>query len=189
MTELNAEQAAPLLAAWRAGDETARNSLFELLYSELRAISAAMLRGEGPVSLSTGELVNEAVIRLVGLNQIDWQDKAHFMALAARMMRRVLIDHARKKGAARREHFKVTLITQLHAGKVGLDLLRLDEALSRLRGIDPERAEIVELRYFGGLSIEETGTALGLSPMSVKRRWRSARAWLSAALSEELGNT
>ena len=188
MSEWNAEQARPLLAAWRAGDESARDSLFDLFYKELRAISAAMLRGEGQISLSTGELVNEAVIRLVGLNQIDWQDKAHFMALAARMMRRVLIDHARKKHAARRDHFRVTLITQLHDGKAGLDVLRLDEALSRLRGIDPERADIVELRYFGGLSVEETGAALGMSPTSVKRRWRAARAWLSAALNEELGD-
>ncbi|MEO0785242.1 MAG: ECF-type sigma factor [Pseudomonadota bacterium] len=188
MSEVNAEQARPLLAAWRAGDEGARDSLFSLFYDELRAVSAALLRGEGNVSLSTGDLVNEAVIRLVGLNQIDWQDKAHFMALAARMMRRVLIDHARKKNAGRRDHFRITLITGLHHGQEAIDLQRLDEALIRLKGIDPVRAEIVELRYFGGLTVEETGEVVGQSPSSVKRSWRAARAWLSAALSEDFGD-
>ncbi|MEL6360936.1 MAG: ECF-type sigma factor [Pseudomonadota bacterium] len=188
MRELNAEQARLLLAAWRAGDEAARDSLFDLFYDELRAISAVLLRGEGNISLSTGELVNEAVIRLVGLNRIDWQDKAHFMALAARMMRRVLIDHARKKNADRRDHFRVTLITGLHNGKEAIDLQRLDEALTRLKVIDPMRAEIVELRYFGGLTVEETGEVVGLSPSSVKRSWRAARAWLSSALSESFGD-
>ncbi|MEM1106058.1 MAG: ECF-type sigma factor [Pseudomonadota bacterium] len=182
----NHHAARPLLEAWRRGDASARDSLFDLLYDDLRAVSAALLRGEGSASLSTGDVVNEAVIRLVGLNQIEWQDKAHFMALAARMMRRVLIDHARKKRADRRQHFRVTLVTDLGGGKSEMDLQRLDEALARLKAIDPVRADIVELRYFGALTLEETAEVVGLSPSSVKRRWRAARAWLSVALTEDL---
>ncbi|MEM7661989.1 MAG: ECF-type sigma factor [Pseudomonadota bacterium] len=175
-----------LMEAWRAGNEPARDKLFELLYSELRTLSAALLRRESHVSLSSGDLVNEAVIRLVALDKIEWQDKAHFMALAARMMRRVLIDYARKKSADKRDHFRVTLITELNgAAGDAMDLQKLDEALIRLNSIDPVRAEIVELRYFGGLTVEETAEVMDTSPSSIKRSWRAARAWLLSALEEE----
>lgn len=184
--EHGTEEVRALMAAWRKGDETARDTLFELFYEELRSLSAALLRREGNISLSTGDLVSEAVIRLVALDRIDWQDKAHFMVLAARMMRRVLVDHARKKSANKRGHYRVTLITELNGGAgEAMDLQRLDEALIRLQGIDPIRAEIVELRYFGGLTVEETAKVLDTSASSVKRSWRAARAWLLAALEEE----
>ena len=174
-----------LLSAWRGGDEAARDRLFGVLYSELRKLSAVLLRGEGRVSLSTGDLVNEAVMRLIRLERIDWQDKAHFMALSARMMRRVLIDHARKKDSGKRQHQRVTLTTQI-AGEVQetIDLLNLEQALSRLQVMDAKRAEIVEMRYFGGLSLEEIAEVMQVSPSTVQRGWRAARAWLRTAMSD-----
>jgi len=174
-----------LLSAWRDGDVAARDALFERLYVELRKVSAVLLRGEGRVSLSTGDLVNEAVMRLIKLDQIDWQDKAHFMALSARMMRRVLIDHARRKDTDKRQHQKVTLITQIIGGaNETVDLLNLEQALIRLQVINPERANIVEMRYFGGLSLEEIAEVLGVSTSTVQRAWRASRAWLRTAISD-----
>lgn len=168
-----------LLTDWRDGDEGARDSLFELLYSELRQISAALIRTERNASLSTGDLVNEAVLRIVRMDRIDWADKAHFLALAARAMRRVLVEHARSKNANKRHHQKVTLITHLPGAMADrIELDALDKALIRLKIIDPDKAEIVELRYFGGLSLEEIATVKKTSTSTVKRNWRVARAWL-----------
>jgi len=178
-----------LLSAWRGGDERARDSLFELLYSELRQISAALIRTERNASLSTGDLVNEAVLRIVRMDKIDWNDKAHFLALAARAMRRVLIEHARSKNANKRFHQKVTLITQLPgvaADRIELDAL--EKALIRLKIIDADKADIVELRYFGGLSLEEIATVKNTSSSTVKRNWRVARAWLLDNLEAERGD-
>jgi len=176
-----------LLMAWKAGNESARDELFNLLYHELRKLSASILTGEGHISLSTGDLVNEAVIRLIGLEKINWQDKAHFMALASRMMRRVLVDHARKKNANKRDHHKVTLITLAGDGRSDqLDIVALDTALMRLSVLDAERASIVEMRYYGGLSVEDIASVTGKSVSTVKRNWRSARAWLLQAISETL---
>jgi len=174
-----------LLVSWRNGDVIARDKLFDLLYVELRKVSAVLLRGEGRVSLSTGDLVNEAVMRLIKLDQIDWQDKAHFMALSARMMRRVLIDHARRKDTDKRHHKKVTLITQIVGGdSETIELLNLEQALIRLHVIDPKRADIVEMRYFGGLSLEEIAEVMDVSPSTVQRGWRASRAWLRTAIME-----
>ena len=174
-----------LLSAWRNGDDAARDALFARLYTELRKLSSVLLRGEGRVSLSTGDLVNEAVMRLIRLEKTDWQDKAHFMALAARMMRRVLIDHVRQKDSGKRKHQRVTLVTQVAGGGPEvMDLLNLEQALVRLQAINPERAEIVEMRYFGGLSLEEVAKVTGVSPSTVQRGWRAARAWLRTAMSE-----
>lgn len=174
-----------LLSAWRAGDMTARDRLFELLYTELRQISAALLRGERNASLSTGDLVNEAVLRLMHLDRIEWSDKSHFLALAARAMRRALIDHARKKQSDKRQHERVTLVTNLpdaHLKRIELDVL--EKALIRLAAIDAEKAEVVELRYFGGLTLDEIADVTGASTSTVKRTWRVARAWLLDALNE-----
>jgi len=172
-----------LFQQWRDGDLAARDTLFNLLYSELGQISAALLRAERNASLAAGDLVNEAVIRLIQLERIDWQDKAHFLALSARAMRRVLIDHARRKNADRRQHQKVTLITSVGNGAPQrLELDALDKALIRLAVIDKQRAEIVELRYFGGLTLDEVADVLGISPATVKRSWRAARAWLLDAM-------
>ena len=174
-----------LLTAWRNGDIVARDKLFALLYVELRKVATVLLRGEGRVSLSTGDLVNEAVMRLIKLDQIDWQDKAHFMALSARMMRRVLIDHARRKDTDKRQHQKVTLITRIVGERAEtIDLMSLEQALIRLQAIDSERADIVEMRYFGGLTLDEIAEVMQVSPSTVQRSWRASRAWLRTAIWE-----
>jgi RNA polymerase sigma factor (TIGR02999 family) len=147
MSQPGDKSAKQLLDAWRAGDLTARDRLFTELYSELRQISAGLIRSERNLSLSTGDLVNEAVIRLMRVDQIEWADKVHFLALAARAMRRVLIDHARKKRSDKRHHQKVTLVSRLSDGssdRIEMDVL--EKALIRLSVIDEEKAEIVELR-------------------------------------------
>ncbi len=173
-----------LLQAWRSGDTGARDQLFTLLYSELRQVSAALLRAESNNSLSTGDLVNEATLRLIRLDQIDWFDKSHFLALSARAMRRVLIDHARKKKSGKRHHHKVTLVTRLEGVEQRLDIDILEKALIRLAVIDADKAGIVELRYFGGMSLPEIAEVVGTSESTVKRQWRVARAWLLDAMKE-----
>lgn len=182
---MSGNSAKKLLDAWREGDLSARDKLFTLLYSDLRQVSAALLRSEGNASLSTGDLVNEAVLRLIRLEQIEWADKAHFLALSARAMRRVLIDHARKKKADKRHHQKVTLLSRF--GGAGVDRVELDvleKSLIRLSVIDPERVEIVEMRYFGGMTLEDIAEVKNVSLSTVKRSWRVARAWLLDALNE-----
>jgi RNA polymerase sigma factor (TIGR02999 family) len=163
---------------------SARDRLFALFYPELRRAAAAMVRREPGLSLSTGDLIHEAVARLISLNRIAWNDQAHFMALAARMMRRALLDHVRGRRRLKREHQKVELTTGL-AGEPDLELEGLNEALDRLGSIDPERADIVEMRYFGGMEIADIARVLGVSESTVKRRWNGARLWLLEALSRE----
>ncbi|KCZ93409.1 sigma-70 family RNA polymerase sigma factor [Hyphomonas johnsonii] len=185
MSDTDRNEAKELLDAWRSGDLTSRDRLFELLYAELRKVSGALIRAESNSSLSTGDLVNEAVLRLMQLEQIEWTDKAHFLALAARTMRRVLIDNARKKLSNKRHHRKVTLITRVAgAGMDRIEFDVLDKSLIRLGVIDPDMAEIVELRYFGGMSFEEIAEVKQSSPSTIKRNWRVARAWLLDSLNE-----
>lgn len=174
-----------LLSDWRAGNVSARDQLFERLYTELRQVSAALLRAESNNSLSTGDLVNEAAIRLIRLDQIDWADRAHFLALAARAMRRTLIDHARRKKSDKRAHHKVTLVTRIEGAPARMDLDILDKALIRLKALDENKAAIVELRYFGGLSLAEVGEVLGMSESTIKRQWQVARIWLIDAMNAE----
>lgn len=174
-----------LLKAWRGGDTQARDKLFDLLYHELQHISAALLRAEHRSSLSTGDLVNEAVLRLIRLKQIEWADKTHFLALSAKAMRQILIDHARRKNANKRHHYKVTLVTCIkEETNEGFDLDSLDAALIQLGILDEGKAQIVELRYFGGMSLQETAAVLGKSESTIKREWRIARAWLLDALTK-----
>lgn len=175
-----------LLAAWRRGVRPARDRLIEILYAELRQAAAAMLRGERNVSLSVGDLVHETILKVIALNQIDWRDRAHFMALASTMMRRALIEHIRAKGRDKRQHRKVELKTNLpDAGNV--DLHDINDALDRLARLDPERADVVEMRYFGGMEIADIAVVLGLSESTVKRRWQAARLWLYQALQPQDG--
>ncbi|WP_300395831.1 ECF-type sigma factor [Henriciella sp.] len=174
-----------LLQAWRDGDLKARDHLFECLYSELTQVSAALLRAERNSSLSTTDLVNEAAIRLIQLDQIDWSDKSHFLALSARAMRRILIDHARRKKSDKRHHQRVTLVTRLEGQPDRLDFDVLEKSLIRLNAIDSEKADIVELRYFGGLTLPEIAEVTGTSESTVKRQWRVARAWLVDAIASD----
>jgi RNA polymerase sigma factor (TIGR02999 family) len=170
-----------LLSAWRRGDDGARDRLVAIVYPELRAMADRQLRGErSNHTLQPTALVNEAYLRLSGLDRIDWQDRAHFVRMAARLMREILVDHARRRDAAKRDGGQRITLTglELPADEPALDVVALDGALARLEQIDPDKARLVELRYFGGLTIEETGEAMGLSPATVKRHWQAARAWL-----------
>ncbi|PRH81468.1 sigma-70 family RNA polymerase sigma factor [Arenimonas caeni] len=177
-----------LLRQWREGDGSARDRLVAVLYPELRALADRQLRGErSNHTLQPTALVNEAYLRLSGLERMDWQDRGHFVHMAARVMRGILVDHARRRQAAKRDSgLQVTLTgVDLAAPEAGdVDALALDAALARLEQLDPDKARVVELRYFGGLTIEETAEAMASSPATVKRQWQAARAWLFAALAD-----
>lgn len=176
-----------LLAAWRDGDAAARDRLVALAYPELRAIARRQLANErGDHTLQPTALVNEAYMRLSRLDRIDWQDRVHFVRMAARLMREILVDHARRTSAGKRDGGERIPLTQadVAAPMAEVDLLALDVALERLAQVNPARAQLVELRYFGGLTIEETAEALAVSPATAKRHWQAARAWLSEALSD-----
>jgi RNA polymerase sigma factor (TIGR02999 family) len=174
-----------LLAQWRAGDQAALEALIPLVHGELRRIAHAYLRGErrGHTLQSTA-LVNEAYLRLVSQGPGKINGRAHFLGVAARLMRQILVDYARAQHAAKRDGGRrVEMEEALHPLQVAdVDVLALDEALTALAQLDPEQSRIVEMRFFGGLSIEDTATVLGVSPSTVKREWASARAWLSREL-------
>jgi RNA polymerase sigma factor (TIGR02999 family) len=178
----NAPPVTALLRAWAQGDEAAGERLFEVLYQELRRQAARYMRRERPGhTLQASGLVNEAYVRLAGSPDLDWQSRAQFFAIAARIMRQVLVDHARRRRAAKREGWRVTL-GDADAAVAPVDLLDLETALTELAALDPRQAQVVELRYFGGLDVEETGALLGLSARTVKREWATARAWLQHRL-------
>lgn len=172
-----------LLVGLRGGDARARERLFDLFYPELKRVAAGMLRNERQVSLAAGDLVHETVLRLIQMRRIEAEDRAHFMALASRFMRRALVDHVRAKLADKREHQKVALTTSFERGR-HIDLNGLDQALIRLSQIDAQRAEIVEMRYFGGMTLADIAEVLDLSEATVKRRWTTARAWLLDAMDD-----
>lgn len=176
------------LAAWRQGDLSARDRLVDAVYPELRAIAQRQLGGErAGHTLQATALVNEAYMRLGGLDRIEWRDRAHFVHMAARVMREVLVDHARRRAAHKRDGGERVSLTgiDLADGGDAVDVAALDSALAALERFDADKARIVELRYFGGLTIEETAEALGSSPATVKRHWQVARAWLFEALSDQ----
>jgi len=180
-----------LLGRWRAGDTAARDALIAALHNELSQLASARLRRERGATLMTGDLVNEAVLQLVRIDQQRIVGQAHFIALASRVMRNVLIDHARSKATDKRRHHKVELNTQIDGGIDGgqrFDLIALDSALIRLGAIDAQLMELVEMRYFGGMSIGDCAEVMDVSEATVKRRWQTARAWLTAALIEPLVN-
>lgn len=173
-----------LLSAWRQGDLAARDRLLDLLYPQLRAVASRQLAGERRShTLQPTALVNEAFLRL-GIAQRDWADRSHFVRMAARIMRDILVDHARRRNARKRDGgVQVTLSgVDVAAEDNGLDVESLDAVLAELERIDPVKGRVVELRYFGGLTIDETATALELSPATVKRHWQAARVWLHEAL-------
>jgi RNA polymerase sigma factor (TIGR02999 family) len=170
-----------LLGRWQDGEAGASDQLIERLYPELAQIAAARLRRERNASLSTGDLINDAVLKLIQADPTRLADRAHIIALSSRMMRRILIDHARQKDAGKRRHQRVTLCTGVE-GAPRFDLISLESALIRLGAIDAQLMELVEMRYFGGMTIGDIAVVTGLSEPTVKRRWQTARAWLSDAL-------
>lgn len=177
-----------LLLAWRDGDEQALLEIVPLVYDELRRRAAARLRREPSDStLEPTALVHEVYLRLIDQTQVDWRSRAHFFALAALMMRRVVIDHARRRRYAKRGGGVLTITLDEapeRPAPAAADLLTLDQALTELGGVDPELARLVELRFFGGLTQREIGEVLGCSVPTVTRRWRLARAWLYHFLEE-----
>ena len=182
-------EATQLLKAWRGGDLAARDRLVGMLYHQLHALADRQFgRERHEHTLQPTALVNEAYQRLVALERIEWQDRAHFIGVAARLMREILIDHARRRQAGKRDGGeRVTLFTNLPAHDAGLDVLDLEHALQRLEAIAPDKAKVVELRFYGGLSIEDTAEAMALSPATVKRYWQTARIWLFDALNQRDG--
>lgn len=176
-----------LLVDWGHGDQSALDSLLPLIYNELRRVADSYLRRDRPGhTLQATALVNEAFLRLIDHTQINWQNRAHFFGAAANLMRQILIQHARATHAAKRGGQRQKLYLD-EAGDLAqsgdLDLVALDDALHDLEAVAPRQCRIVELRYFGGLSIEETGEALSISPATVKREWTMAKAWLRREIS------
>jgi len=178
-----------LLLNWSHGDESARESLLPLVYAELHRLAAAHLRRErADHTLQPTALVHEAYLKLVGERSVDWRGRSHFFGVAAKLMRRILVDHARTRLAGKRGGggVRVTLTDTLALSQERPDaLLALDEGLARLAAMDPQQGQVVELRAFAGLSVDETAAALAISPATVKRDWAVAKAWLL----REMGRT
>lgn len=178
---LNQNEVSVLLHAWSEGDRSALEKLTPIVYDELRRLARRYLKGERPDhSLETTALVNEAYLRLVDYKRMQWQDRAHFFAVSAQLMRRILVDHARRHNLKRGAH--VDHVSLEDTAVVGADrsaeLVALDEALQALARMDARKAQVVELRFFGGLSVDETAEVLKISPVTVMRDWGTARAWL-----------
>ena len=177
-----------LLKDWSGGDQTAADNLMPLVYEELRRLAHQYMRREKPGhTMQTSALVNEAYVRLVDQNQIQWESRAHFFGIAARLMRQILVDQARRRnfakrggGAVRVSLNEVVVAVQEQSASV----IALDDALRTLEQTDPRKSHIVELRFFGGMSIEETAKALKVSPGTVMREWTFARAWLRTQMSQ-----
>jgi RNA polymerase sigma factor (TIGR02999 family) len=175
-----------LLAKWSGGDKNAEKELFRLVYEPLRRIARRQLKGVRPgQGLQTTEVVHEAYLRLAAREGVSWQDRAHFYAVSAKAMRHILIDYARSRGYAKRGG-QAAHVTLDEAGASSaerpMDLVALDEALTRLEADYPRRSQVVELRYFGGLANQEIAEVLKVSPATVERDWRYARAWLQQEL-------
>jgi RNA polymerase sigma-70 factor, ECF subfamily len=185
MTSVRSTEVTGLLKAWGNGDQAARDRLIPVVYEELRRIARRHMRRESEGNtLQTTALVNEAYLRLVDMTNVAWQDRAHFFAVSARMMRRILVDAARARGSVKRGgravHIDLDQLPDL-SGR-GKALIALDDALCLLAEMDPRKAHVIELRFFGGLSVEETAEVLKLSERSVLRDWTLAKAWLAREL-------
>ena len=183
-----------LLKAWGRGDSAALDRLTPLVYEQLHRMARRYMRNERPGhTLQATALVNEAFLRLVDTRDLDWTDRAHFYAVCARVMRRILVDGARSRASIKRggqaDRAEYTTAINLDdlptpGAEISAQVCALDEALNTLAQIDPRRAQVVELRFFGGLTVEETGQVLQVSPQTVMRDWRLARAWLARELSQ-----
>ena len=183
-----------LLKAWGCGDPAALDRLTPLVYEQLRRMARSYMRNERPGhTLQATALVNEAFLRLVDTRNVDWTDRVHFFAVCARVMRRILVDAARSRAAIKRgghadraEHSTAINLDQLPhpASEMSAQVCALDEALDTLAQLDPRRAHVIELRFFGGLTVEEAAQVLQTSPQTVMREWKLARAWLARELSQ-----
>lgn len=175
-----------LLNAWGAGDKAAFDELVTVVYDELRRQASRYLRHESPGhSLQTTDLIHEAYLRLVDQKNPHWQNRAQFFGIAAQLMRRILVDHARARHRAKRGggNIRISLDEEIAAGRSNdVEIINIDEALNRLAEIDIQQSKIVELRFFSGLNVDETAQVLGISPRTVKRSWRFAKAWLRREL-------
>ena len=176
-----------LLLAWSEGDAGARNDLIDAVYRELRQVARGYLRRERPDhSLAPTALVHEAYMKLVDQRRVRWQNRAHFFAIAAQVMRRILVDHARSRAAAKRGRSTVSLHEDdAHTPPLDIDILALDSALEKLATVDPRQSRLVELRFFAGLTVEEAAAAIEIAPITVKRDWALARAWLFRELQSQ----
>jgi RNA polymerase sigma factor (TIGR02999 family) len=189
MTDPSAPEITHLLLAWGKGDQTALEKLMPLVYEELRRMARRYMNRQRPGhTLQSAALVNEAYLRLIDSSQVQWQDRTHFFAVSAQLMRRVLVDFARARGNLKRgggaQRIALDEAPEICADR-GAELIALDDALNTLAAMNPRQSQIVELRYFGGLSEEETAEALKVSTRTVRRDWSLARAWLYRELSKE----
>jgi RNA polymerase sigma factor (TIGR02999 family) len=177
-----------LLVNWSEGDQAALDEILPLVYDELRRLARSYLRRERPDhTLQATALVHEAYIRLIDQHSVSWQNRAHFFGIASQMMRRILVNHALSRAAVKRGGLaqKLSLDEAVGLGdQPEVDLIALDRALNELEALDSRQSRIVELRYFGGLSIEETAEVLSLSPATVKREWSTARLWLRRQIAQ-----
>jgi RNA polymerase sigma factor (TIGR02999 family) len=188
MTPSSKKEVTQLLRAWNQGDRRALDQLYELVYAELRRLAHHYMSRENPGhTMQTTALVHEAYLRLANTKDLDWKDRAHFFAVSANVMRRILIDGARARRADRRggDEFPVALDEAPEvAQKSDPELIALDDALIELANVNERQSQVVELRYFGGLSVEETAEALKVSPDTVMRDWRFAKAWLKREMTK-----
>ena len=193
MMTIKADDLTGLLIEWGQGDKAALDRLTPLVYDEIRRIAHRYVQREREgQTLQTTALVNEAYLRLAGSANITWQNRAHFYAVTAQVMRRILIDHARRRQYVKHGGETQRVAFEVAVSEVGLmpqpraaELLALDEALDELARLDPRKSRVVELRYFGGLSLEETAKVLDVSLMTVRRDWRAAKAWLFRRMKDE----
>ena len=192
MNQQHLHPVSELLVRWKAGDHAALDELVPLLYKELRDIARRHLQKERPGhTLQSAALVHEAYVRLVGQRPFNTENRAHFLAIASRLMRQILVDYARSHGAAKRgADRRVELDASLVLPQIrSTDVVALDDALNGLAKLDEQQGRIVEMRFFGGLSIEEIAGALDISPSTVKRDWNVAKAWLTRHMKGSSGNT
>ena len=189
MKTLAADNLTDLLLEWREGDKAALDRLIPIVYDELRRIAHRYVQHERDAhTLQTSALVNEAYLRFAGQRKVDWQNRAHFFAVTAQVMRHILIDHARRRRYAKHggeaRQVPISDLTEMSLQRAG-ELIALEEALDQLAKLDQRKCQVVELRYFGGLSLEETAEVLQISLMTVRRDWRAAKAWLYRSVTND----
>lgn len=191
MVAPSSKEVTRLLVDWGNGDHAALDELIPLVYDELRRMARRYMRRESQDhTLQTSALVNEAYLRLVDQKSVQWQNRAHFFGVAAQLMRRILVDHARSRSRAKRGGGaqRVSLAEPALISKEASEVIALDDALSNLAEMDPRKSQIVEMKFFGGLTTEEVAEVLKITPRTVEREWRKAKAWLNRALSKGVTN-